>query len=133
MEAAIDYFATPPSDRKGLQEAKVILGDRELRSSMPVILGPHPELVHESRIEAQKRFETLLIELTGGNFQESDGTVDREHIRRLAHAGAGLRSALAKMRDAELRILFETDPVVRLWNRLGEKFDAWLGLPPAAG
>ncbi|MET3470675.1 hypothetical protein ABIC78_001190 [Novosphingobium sp. 1529] len=112
VEAAIDYFATEPSNRKALQEAKVLLGERELRAAMPVILDSHQELEHESRNEARRRFQDLLAELTGGNFQEAAGEIDREHIRRLAHAGAGLRSALAKMRDAELRILFEADPVI---------------------
>lgn len=130
VEAAIDYFATEPAERKPLQEAKVLLGDRELRAAMPVILGPHPELADASREMAQHRFEDLLIELTGGNFQAKSGTIDREHMRRLTYAGAGLRSALAQMRDAELRILFEADPLLRTRDHVISRLGTWFGIPP---
>lgn len=121
VEAAVDYFATLPDKRTPLQESKVVLADRELRSAMPVILGPHPELENIGRTEANKRFQDIMAELTGGNFQAADGVVDREHIRRLTYAGAGLRSSLARMRDAELRMLASDD---WLQNK-GKSFLAW--------
>lgn len=130
VEAAMDYFATKPTERTPLQEAKVLFADRELRSAMPVILDSHPELMNLNREQAQQRFENLLAELTGGNFQAVDGVVDREHIRRLTHTGAGLRSALARMRDAELKILIDTDPVLRVWGRFTDWLDEKAGLLP---
>lgn len=105
VEAAVDYFATNPSERTALQESKVVLADKELRSAMPLILGPHAELQCAGRVDASARYQDLIAELTGGNFQESAGEIDKEHMRRLAHAGASLRSALARMRDSELSIL----------------------------
>lgn len=134
VEAAVDYFATPPANRNPLQEAKVVLAERELRSAMPILLGPHPELTNDSRVDAGKRFEDLVAELTGGNFQEAQGSVDRQHIRRLTAAGAGLRSALAKMRDSELRILAGSDFVQRHGGKLraamAAKLDSMAGIPP---
>lgn len=130
MEAAIDYFATAPESRTALQEAKVVSAERELRSAMPVILGPHPELTNTDRDRAAKRFQDLLAELTGGNFQERAGEVDREHIRRLTFAGAGLRSDLARMRDAELKMLARAEVLERLWARSLAWLDRKLGLPP---
>lgn len=130
VEAAIDYFATNPEKRTALQEARVVLAERELRSAMPVILGPHPELANEGRETAHKRFEDLLAELTGGNFQVAEGEIDREHIRRLTYAGAGLRSAMAKMRDAELRILLEADPVLKVRDWFFAQLDRSVGIPP---
>lgn len=120
VEAAIDYFATEPAKRTALQEAKVILADREVRSAMPVILGPHPELENPDRAEAYRRYQDLIAELTGGNFQEREGFVDSEHIRTLTLAGAGLRSSLARMRDAELRMLAD-DLIQRGWCGLRKK------------
>lgn len=124
VEASIDYFATPPNDRTALQEAKVILGDRELRSAMPIILESHPELADANRATAQARFQDFAAELTGGNFQASNGEVDRQHIRRLTHTGAGLRSALARMRDAELKMLVEADPLIKAKDWIVKNFCA---------
>jgi hypothetical protein len=128
VEVAMDYFATLPTDRTALQEAKVILADRELRSAMPVILGPHPELADKNRDDAEKRFVELLAELTGGNFQGVDGEVDRQHIIRLTYAAAGLRSALSRMRDAELKMLIEADPLLKMGDWCMVKFDRFLGI-----
>jgi hypothetical protein len=130
VEAAVDYFATSPDKRTPLQESKVVLADRELRSAMPVLLGPHPELENVGRTEANNRFQDILAELTGGNFQVADGTVDREHIRRLTYAGAGLRSSLAKMRDAELRMLASDDLLQNAWRKFLSWFDRQAGIDP---
>lgn len=130
VEASIDYFATEPQERTALQEAKVILGDRELRSAMPIILDAHLELADINRTTAQARFQDFAAELTGGNFQASNGEVDREHIRRLTHAGAGLRSALARMRDAELKILVEADPLIKGRDWAYRRLDALVGNSP---
>lgn len=130
----MDYFATMPGDRTPLQEAKVILAERELRSAMPIILESHPELADASRAIARNRFEDLAAELTGGNFQANDGEIDRDHIRRLTYAGAGLRSALARMRDAELKILIEADPLLKMRDWCLAKIDEVLGIgPPNSG
>lgn len=131
VEASVDYFATLPAERTALQEAKVLLADRELRSAMPVLLGPHPELANEAREHTSKRFEDLLAELTGGNFQVKDGEVDREHIRRLTVAGAGLRSGLARMRDSELKMLANSDFAERVKSGALAKLDRHLGIGPA--
>jgi len=129
-EVGVDYFATRPSERTPLQEAKVTLADREIRSAIPIVIGPHPELNNRSRDEAERRFEDLIAELTGGNFQASDGEVDREQIRRLTHAGAGLRSALARMRDAELRMLASDDMAQNVWKRFLNWLDRKAGVDP---
>lgn len=120
VEAAVDYFAIDPSDRTFLQEAKVILADKEIRSAMPVILGPHPELHNANRVAALQAYQNLIAELTGGNFQEQLGTVDVEHIRRLTLAGASLRSALSRMRDTELMLLSQST-ILRRWDQ----FKVW--------
>lgn len=124
IEAAVDYFATPPCDRKGIQEAKVLSSDRELRASLPLLLEKVRSL--ESRAasdSARAALETVLMELTGGNFQSSEGEFSREHLSRLAHAGAILRVSLARLRDAELRAQLDTDPVLRSWVRWQRWFE----------
>lgn len=127
LEVAIDYFATAPDARTPLQEARVVLMDRELRSALPVIVGPHRELANQARRATGRHFQDLLAELTGGNFQVKDGEVDGEHIRRLTVAGAGLRSNLSRMRDAELKTLAG----LWLWRPFGEErlslFDRYVG------
>lgn len=121
-EIAIDYFGTEPANRTALQEAKVVLADREIRSAMPVLLGPHPELENADRTEANLRFQDLIAELTGGNFQAGEGGVDPEHIRKLTYASAALRSSLARMRDAELRMLAGDDFIQVQWRNARTKW-----------
>lgn len=130
VESAIDYFATRPESRTPLQEAKVLLAEREIRSALSVILGPHPELQNDGSSAAQAGRTEFLAELTGGNFQVLEGEVDKEHIRRLTHAGAGLRSALARMRDAELRMLLDKDPLLGARDWLMIRLDRFFGLGP---
>lgn len=127
VEVAIDYFSTLPTDRSPLQEAKVLLAERELRSAMPIILDAHHELINSDRFTAKSRFEDLMAELTGGNFQEKSGSINLDHIRRLSYAGAGLRASLARMRDAELKILLNKDPMLTAKEWIYESIDWLLG------
>ncbi|MGN8001417.1 hypothetical protein [Sphingomonas sp. 22176] len=129
IEAAVDYFATQPGARTAIQESKVVLADRELRSAMPVILGPHPELDNPIRALVSQKYQDVLAELTGGNFQVAEGEIDLEHIRRLTLAGAGLRAGLARMRDAELKMLASSDFVQRVSNGVLVRLDRTLGIP----
>lgn len=133
MESALDYFSTEPAKRTALQEAKVIFADKELKSAMPVLLSSHLELSNDNREEAQEKFEILIEKLTGGNFQAKEGEVDRQHMLEMAYAGAGLRAALARMRDAELQMLVDADPVKRFFRyRLFDVdmsiFDRYIGI-----
>jgi len=114
VEVGMDYFATPPKDRSALQEAKVIAADRELRSAVSLLLDKVRSPGCAKAADASRQaFQTLLIELTGDTFQAADGEISREHITRLVHAGAKMRTSLARLRDAELKDRSEQDPIMR--------------------
>ena len=114
IEAGVDYFSTKPKERTPQQEAKVLSADRELRAAVQLLLTKERSAeCREQTDRAREAFQSLLVELTGGNFQVSSGLVSKAHITRLVHAGAGMRTALARLRDAELKERFKQDPAMR--------------------
>jgi hypothetical protein len=118
VEHAIEYFALPPGERSALQEARVIASDRELRAAVSLLIN-HAVAAgcEETAATARSAFESLIAELTGGNFQVAVGEVNKDHLLRLVHAGAYMRNALARLRDAELKSHAEQDPLIRAYHR----------------
>lgn len=114
IEAGVDYFATKPKERTPQQEARVLSADRELRAAISLLLiKDRAAECKEPTDRAREAFQSLLIELTGGNFQAAAGFVSRSDITRLVHAGAAMRTALSRLRDAELKERFKQDPVMK--------------------
>jgi hypothetical protein len=112
VEAGVDYFAVEPSMRTAFQEAKVIGAESEIRSAVSLLIkkmrSPGCE---EANASAHSAFETLLATLTGGNFQSTTGEISKSHLVQLVHAGAEMRTALARLRDTELRDRADRDPI----------------------
>lgn len=114
IEAAVDYFATRPSSRTPLQEAKVVASDRELRAGITMMLSRAKSDESASEwADASQSFENFVAELTSGNFQSQQGEVDRAHLLKVVHAGASLRSSLARLRDRQLADAADRDPILR--------------------
>ncbi len=113
VEAGVECFSTKPADRTHLQEARVLSADREIRAAVSLLLGRvRSPGCDEATHKAREAFQSLVVELTGGNFQARRGVISREHITRLVHAGANMRTALARLRDAELKDGFDQDPIL---------------------
>ena len=118
IDAGVEYFAAAPGDRTALQEAKVVGADRDLRHAIPMVLGEIGTVeCAAARSSANEAFYALIAELTGGNFQAAEGETDREHIRRLVHAGARMRASLAKLRDAQLYETAKRDFILQQVDR----------------
>ena len=117
VEAAIEYFSIPPGARTALQEARVIANDREIRAALPFLLDNARAVTDaEVTVAARDAFSKFVEQLTGGTFQSSEGEISPQHIIAIVYAGARLRTALARLRDAELKDRANQDPVFR-WVR----------------
>jgi hypothetical protein len=111
-ELSVSYFATSPDKRSIVQEAMIIVAERDVRNSVKRLIdgaADDPELQSPKKA-VRKALIGLMALLTGGSFQQRNATKineqdDAELIRRLASEAAVLRGALADLRDRELRLL----------------------------
>jgi hypothetical protein len=118
-EASIEYFSDTAAKTRPKLEAKVLLIERDVRSSVSELLDSSGLEVDPAYKKAQDRFDTFVADLTGGSFQASKGVVDNVQIRRVAASAAALRAALLDLRKAELAKALRDDWFYRprRWSR----------------
>jgi len=123
-ELAVEYFATDLSERSLIQEAKILVAERDVKSSLSrMILSGNKKDLAVTIKELKKQRVALLAVLTGGSFQQRVGGVldtEREaaHIRAIAVEAANIRSTIATLRDQELALLTFGHSVVGIWNKI---------------
>lgn len=130
VEAAVEYYPVTPGKRTALQEAKVWMGERDVRHAISALLE-----FSEPRSSSQKVLEDALDHfistLTGGSFQVTSGGSDVAQARAVAAAGGKLRASISTARQRELEDAVSADILSRYWLRLRRYMEEPLGVPPA--
>lgn len=121
IDAAAEYYPLASLSRPPLAEAKIWMADRELRFSLSNIIENAGEDIATLLPGLTNAFDDLIAELTGGSFQSAANLPDMKHLRRIASAGASLRSELLKVRHAELRSAINKDPLSRFILYMGKR------------
>lgn len=127
VEAAVEYYPVSPADRTALQEAKLWMGERDVRHSLSALLG-----FSTGNRETQKLLEDALDNfisaLTGGSFQASIGEPDVAQARAIAAAGGKLRASIATARQRELEAAVSADLLSRNWKRASTYMNEQMGV-----
>jgi hypothetical protein len=108
----IEYFPNAAHDRTPAIEAKLWMGERDVRSS---VAGLIEFSKHGSRSQQllQQALDDFIDALTGGSFQSATATADLDQVRKVASTGAILRAAISTARQLELREAISSDILSR--------------------
>jgi len=101
VESSVDYFALDVKGRKPSIEAKVLMGERDVRLSVSLLID-FCTVGSESRKALQAALDSFVDAVTGGSFQSSKAKADLEQVKKVAGAGAELRAAIVWARKVEL-------------------------------
>lgn len=115
VEAAVEYFPTPPPDRTPLQEARLWMGERDVRHSLAALIQFSADS-SESRKMLEDALDSFIAVLTGGSFQASSGDSDVAQARAVSATGGKLRASIATARQRELEAAVSADILSRSWN-----------------
>lgn len=108
VEAAIDYYPYAHDERTPLREAKLWMGERDVRHSISALIEfSHP--AGESRSVLQRALDDFIDSLTGGSFKSAEATPDLDQARKISSAGAKLRSTISAARHLELAAAVKSD------------------------
>lgn len=129
VEAGVEYFPLAAAKREPIKEAKIWMGERDVRHSSTVLIQFCGETgtVKDDLIDA---LDDFIDSLTGGTFQNSKAVADLEQARKIAAAGAKLRTTLATARQVELRRAIDSDPLSRGWRRGMDYMNENMGVTP---
>jgi len=117
VEYAVDYFPLRSDERTPAKEARLLMGDRDVRLSIGALIDFSAES-GPSRNLLQSALDDFISVLTGGSFQSSAADADLDQARLVASAGAALRAAIAKARHLELEDAVKSDVLSRSADRL---------------
>jgi hypothetical protein len=117
VEAAVEYFPVSPRDRTALQEAKLWMGERDVRHSLSALISFSAE-GGNSRSLLEEALDDFIDALTGGSFQAREGGPDVPQARAVAAKGGKLRAAIARARQRELESAITADLLSRNWTKV---------------
>lgn len=129
VEAAVEYFPLPPPERTELLEAKVWMGERDVRHSISALLMFSNQESTSGKL-LEDSLDNFISALTGGSFQATTGNADVVQARSVAAAGGKLRAAISTARQHELEAAVSADLLSRNWLRLKIYMNEPMGVPP---
>lgn len=118
VSASSIYFSKPFIDRTPEVEASVWIYEKELRLTLSNLLERSDEDLAFELESVRDKFDDLVSELTGGNFQQRNARADLAHVRKISIKAAQLRSVLAALYHAQLRNSLDRDILDRFFNFL---------------
>lgn len=130
VEAAVEYYPIAPADRTALQEAKVWMGERDVRHSVSVLVGFSAD-TSASRKLLEDALDNFINALTGGSFQARTGDADVGQARVIAATGGKLRATIATARQGELEDAISADLLSRNWKTAWAYMNKEMGVPRA--
>jgi hypothetical protein len=111
-EAAVEYYPLPASDRTAAIEARLWMGERDVRHSVNAVIE-FSTAGSDGQKLLQSSFDNFIDALTGGSFQSSEAEPDLEQVRKVASAGGELRASISMARQIELRQAISSDILSR--------------------
>jgi hypothetical protein len=91
VEAAVEYFPVQPANRTTLQEAKLWMGERDVRHSVAALIEFSAGSA-ETRKLLEDALDDFISALTGGSFQATSGEADVAQARAVSAIGGKLRA-----------------------------------------
>ena len=116
IEAGVEYFPLKASDRDPVKEARIWMGERDVRHSSSFLID-FCNARHPGQKYLVDSLDDFIDSLTGGSFQSLNASPDLEQARKIAASGAKLRTAIAHARHLELNEDIDGDPLSRAWKR----------------
>jgi hypothetical protein len=127
VEAASEYFPVSPAERTPRQEAKLWMGERDVRHSVASLIA-FSEGSAETRRLLESSLDSFIDVLTGGSFQASRGDPDIAQSRAISAAGGKLRASIATARQRELEEAVSADLLSRNWKVISAYMSEQMGV-----